>query len=316
MSARIPGFDPLFQRVGTWRCLDPLLGSRFSCKSHGDFERWKTALDVLPQLEAEMVHCGDRVTMSGAIGTTVRARLRPSLLALHPWRKGPFRLFGIDIDSEWRSDWKWQRVLPHLDPLTDRAVLDVGCGNGYFGWRMLQAGASLVAGIDPTLVFVMQHLAINHFARDDRNWVLPLRFEELPEAQFDTAFSMGVIYHRRNPQDHLGRLFRFVRPGGQVVVESVIVRQQPSLFPGGRYARMRNVWEIPSPSTLSRWTKEAGFRDVAVVDVTPTSTAEQRRTPWMRFDSLAQALDPHNQQLTVEGWPAPVRAIVTGRRPG
>ncbi len=58
-----------------------------------------------------------------------------------PWRKGPFSLYGVNIDTEWRSDWKWDRVLPHLSPLKGRLVLDVGCGGGYHMWRMLGEGA-------------------------------------------------------------------------------------------------------------------------------------------------------------------------------
>jgi tRNA (mo5U34)-methyltransferase len=35
----------------------------------------------------------------------------------------------------------------------------------------------------------------------------------------------------------------------------------------------------------------------------------------MRFESLEQALDPNDRQRTIEGLPAPVRAVVVGRRP-
>lgn len=37
-------------------------------------------------------------------------RLNSILEQLKPWRKGPFSLYGINIDTEWRSDWKWDRV--------------------------------------------------------------------------------------------------------------------------------------------------------------------------------------------------------------
>jgi len=194
-------------------------------------------------------------------------------------------------------------------------VLDVGCGNGYFGWRMLDAGAALVAGVDPTLVFCMQHLALNKYLNDARNWVIPLKFEDLPLAEFDTVFSMGVVYHRPDPAGHVQRLFEFTTPGGQVVVESLVVRDLPSVKPDARYARMRNVSLIPSPDRLCAWLAEAGFVDVALVDVTATTLAEQRSTTWMRFESLEDALDPDDPQRTVEGLPAPVRAVVVGRRP-
>ncbi|MDH3641434.1 MAG: tRNA 5-methoxyuridine(34)/uridine 5-oxyacetic acid(34) synthase CmoB, partial [Gammaproteobacteria bacterium] len=233
----------------------------------------------------------------------------------HPWRKGPFHLFGVDIDCEWRSDWKWQRVRPHLQSLKNHRVLDVGAGNGYFGWRMLEAGAAFVAGVDPTLVFCMQHQAVNAYLKDPRNHLIPLKFEDLPPAEFDTVFSMGVVYHRPDPVAHIKRLLTFTAPGGKVVVESLVVRDMASLQPPARYARMRNISVIPSTDRLCRWLLDAGFEDVALVDVTDTSLAEQHSTTWMRFESLEEALDPEDRTRTVEGLPAPVRAVVTGRRP-
>jgi tRNA (mo5U34)-methyltransferase len=258
---------------------------------------------------------GDQVTATGTTSPDLRNALRDVLMNLHPWRKGPFCLFGVEVDCEWRSDLKWRRVAAHLTPLNGHRVLDVGCGNGYFGWRMLEAGAALVTGVDPTLIFCMQHLAINKYLNDPRNWVIPLRFEDIPTTQFDTVFSMGVVYHRPDPADHVRRLFQFTTPGGQVVVESLVVRNVASIKPAARYARMRNVSLIPSVDRLGRWLREAGFENVAVVDVTPTTLAEQRSTAWMRFESLEQALDPNDHQRTIEGLPAPVRAVVVGRRP-
>ena len=165
------------------------------------------------------------------------------------------------------------------------------------------------------MLFFLQHLAISRYLRDRPNWLLPLRFEELTPAQFDTVLSMGVIYHRRDPQQHADRLFEFARPGGCVVLESLIVRGPENLKPRGRYARMRNVHVVPCIEQMIDWLRTAGCSDVEVVDVTATTRNEQRSTAWMRFESLEQALDPRDATLTLEGYPAPVRAIVVGRRP-
>jgi tRNA (mo5U34)-methyltransferase len=237
-------------------------------------------------------------------------------MALQPWRKGPFALFGVVIDAEWRSDWKWNRVAPHATPLRGRRVLDVGCGNGYYGWRMCAAGAALVVGCDPTPLYVMQYLAVLRYlapARPDLgNVVFPARLEDLPGATgaFDTVFSMGVLYHRKDPTAHLRELFAQLRPGGELVLETLIVTTGPPLVPPQRYARMRNVWSIPDTATLLEWVAAAGFCEGRIVDSTPTTVAEQRSTSWMPAESLAQALDPQNPARTVEGLPAPVRCIV------
>lgn len=288
---------------------------------HGDARRWLDAFDALPVLRPGRLSLGPTVTVGGPDDASLaqRRKLSRALKVLHPWRKGPWSLFGLGIDSEWRSDWKWQRIEPHIAPLTGRRVLDVGAGNGYYGWRMCAAGAASVLGIDPTAVYVMQHAAVSRYvsAADEavalRNRLLPLRLEELPAtAPFDTLFCLGVLYHRRDPLMHLRALRERLVPGGQLVLETLITEAADAqvLVPAERYARMRNVWQIPSLTALTGWLDAAGFGRPSVVDVTPTRPDEQRTTEWMRFESLINALDPTDPSRTVEGYPAPVRAVL------
>jgi len=279
----------------------PLLRTRMSAGTHGDFARWRETVTALPEAASD------------------KEQLRELLLRLSPWRKGPFSIEGIEIDAEWRSDWKWARLANDILPLQDRKVLDVGCGNGYYALRMREAGASVVIGVDPTLVYVMQFLAINAFHRDPRTFVLPLRLEETPPARniFDTTFSMGVLYHQRSPIDHLRRLRTTLRAGGQLVLETIYLPGEESFArtAAGRYARMRNVWLLPTIPELTTWMRRTGYRDIQVVDESITTTDEQRSTEWMPFESLREALDPDDPSRTIEGWPAPHRVIVTAINP-
>jgi tRNA (mo5U34)-methyltransferase len=295
--------------------LERLTDQRLAPAAHGDLPRWISALAAMPRPHhGQVVLDAPAVGMAGALGMEEQACLRNALMALHPWRKGPYSLYGVELDSEWRSDWKWDRLAPHLSPLSGRRVLDVGCGNGYHCWRALGAGAELVMGIDPTLLYAVQFLAVGGLIGSARAAVLPLALEQLPPdlSGFDTVLSMGVLYHRRSPAEHLGALRRLLRPGGELVLETLVVEGTAGdvLVPGGRYARMRNVWAIPGLDTLVSWLGDCGFTSVRVVNVTATTTAEQRSTAWMRFESLVQALDPRDPSRTVEGLPAPRRALV------
>jgi tRNA (mo5U34)-methyltransferase len=293
---------------------------------HADLEGWLDAVRGLPVIPTGFLDlAGPAITVGRPSDATDAERrlIHDRLQVLHPWRKGPFDLFGVCVDAEWRSDLKWARVAPHFDPLAGRRVLDVGCGNGYYGWRLCGAGAGKVVGIDPSLRCLAQHLAVARLLRgvSGGSWpfhFLPLALEDLPAgpAAFDTVLSMGVIYHRRNPAVHLARLRDLLRPGGQLVLEGLVVEDPatPLLVPGERYAKMRNVRSIPSPQRLLRWVEGAGFRDARVVDVTPTTVVEQRRTAWMRFESLADFLDAADPSRTVEGYPAPVRAVCVAVR--
>lgn len=295
--------------------------TRLGPGAHGDLARWESALADLPDLPDGVAVLDDawvgvRPLQTPPAGT--RERLTEALMRLHPWRKGPYDIQGVRIDTEWRSDWKWDRLAGAISPLDGRLVLDVGCGNGYHAWRMLGAGARLVMGIDPTLVFVVQFQAVNRYLRDDRLCVLPLGIEDLPPdlTGFDTVFSMGVFYHRRSPMDHLGELHRLLRPGGELVLETLVVEgdAQRVLVPQGRYAGMRNVWFLPSVEALSLWLGRCGFVGARLVDLSGTTPDEQRTTEWMRFQSLPDQLDRDDPSRTIEGLPAPTRAILVAQR--
>lgn len=290
-----------------------------SLPRHGDASLWRRALLQLPEFCSCSYSLGNVITIATEGDADVQL-IRKALECLHPWRKGPFNLLGVQIDAEWRSDLKWDRVAHHVD-LVGKRVLDVGCGNGYFGWRMLEAGASEVIGIDPMPICTVQYSAIARYLSELPNYVYPLRLESLKVGvPFDCAFSMGVIYHQRDAGEHLSQLHSHLQAGGVLVLESLVVDESyaPYLELAGkhRYARMRNIWKIPTPSTLTKWLIDAGFREPRIVDVSKTTINEQRSTAWMRFQSLAEALDPKNPDQTIDGYPAPQRAIMIAEHGG
>lgn len=307
--------------LATWLpALNNLVAEGMDPKRYGDIPRWLDCLNRLPHINPERIDLrGDTVTVSGITTAVEQSTIEEALRGLHPWRKGPFQVFDTVVDTEWRSDWKWQRVLPHIASLEDRTVLDVGCGSGYHCWRMRGEGARLVIGIEPTPLFVLQFQALQHFIQDHRVGVLPLGIEQLPDKLrcFDSVFSMGILYHRRSPFDHLLQLRDALRPGGELVLETLVIEgdEGDTLVPSGRYSKMGNVWFIPSCATLEQWLAKVGFGNIRTVDVTPTSTDEQRRTDWMRFHSLAEFLDPADSSKTVEGYPAPRRATLIANAP-
>jgi tRNA (mo5U34)-methyltransferase len=305
-------FEQLPQQVeGVWRE-----------RPHGDIPGWREIIAQLPTPTLSSIDLNSARVRAGGEGDcddATRQRIAELLCGLHPWRKGPYEICGLHLDTEWRSDFKWERLQSHIQPLQDRVVLDVGCGNGYHAWRMLGEGARLVIGIDPTQLFIMQFEAIKHFlGRHHPVHLFPLGIEHLaPEIKgFDTVFSMGVFYHRQSPFAHLAELRGALRPGGELVLETLVIEgaENQVLVPQGRYAKMRNVWFIPTTDTLHKWLQRAGFNDVKLIDVSVTTVDEQRSTEWMRFESLADYLDPRDRRLTVEGYPAPRRAVFIARR--
>ncbi len=301
--------------------LQPFLSEEFLASlRHGDFPRWRKLAANLPDVTPSSVELGEviRIGKEADIDAATRDEIGSRLRELLPWRKGPFNLYGIHIDTEWRSQLKWARLQHHIQPLHGKTVLDVGSGNGYYSFRMHGAGAALTIGIDPHLPYVGQFAAIKHFVPELPVHVLPLGLEQWPaiEEAFDTAFSMGVLYHRRSPVDHLLQLHQCLKPGGELVLETIVVDgpEGYSLIPEQRYARMNNVWFVPSTATVCRWLQRCNFSDIRVINESVTDSNEQRKTDWMPFDSFLESLDPGNTERTIEGYPAPKRAIVLARK--
>lgn len=284
---------------------------------HGDWHKWALAVQQLPelqQIEAQL--------QNPACGLKAHCHepelLREGLLQLHPWRKGPFQIADVVVDAEWRSDWKWQRIEPLLPDLQGQHIIDIGSGNGYYLLRMLGLGAASVLGVDPSPLTCWQFESIKRYLPELAGWVFPAGIEQLPPGleYFDMAFSMGVLYHRKSPIDHLQELAGLVKSGGYLLLETLIIEgdEQQVLVPKGRYARMRNVWFIPSTAALSLWLQRCGWRVVAVGEEYPTLPEEQRSTEWMRFESLPQCLNADNPELTVEGYPAPKRVAILAQK--
>ena len=299
--------------------IDADLQSVLDERLHGDEKRWQAAMDALSEIACDRVDMQSGVITISAdheLSDSSRQLLKSQLEAFIPWRKGPFNVHGVFIDTEWRSDWKWQRLEKHITPLDGRIVLDVGCGSGYHAWRMADAGARLVVGIDPGRLFLYQYKVIKHFLSpvDYPFYMLPFGIQHVPKnlQAFDTVFSMGILYHRKSPFEHLQELKNCLRPGGEMVLETIVIDggEGMTLVPRERYAKMRNVWFIPSVPTLVMWMQRVGLKNIRVVDVSVTTPEEQRSTDWMRFESLSDFLDPHDSSRTVEGYTAPTRAII------
>jgi len=291
-------------------------------RTNGHLSAWLDNFENLPDIKTTKIDFNCAQPLIGSadeIDAKTQAELAETLMRFHPWRKGPFSLFGIDIDAEWKSNLKWERLKKHISPLNGKRVLDAGCGNGYYILRMLGESAVQVTGIEPNLLYILQFESMISFIKDRPNaCIFPLKLEDVPPNLqiYDTVFSMGVLYHRKCPFDHLNELKGALKPDGELILETLVVDGPKgySLLPKNRYAKMPNVWQIPSVTTLESWLERAGFKDIRNISINTTGKSEQRKTRWMAFESLADYLNPEDNTLTVEGYPAPMRAILVARK--
>jgi len=282
--------------------------------NNGNIPKWEKAIEsIKTQPQGKVQYTSPYLKINSQ--TIGKAQLESALKQLVPWRKGPYQISDLQLDSEWRGDMKWDRLTPHIKSLKGKAVLDVGSGNGYFTYLMALSGAEIALGIEPFLLFNYQFQAIRSLiSNPPHGFVLPLKLEQMPnEAVFDTVFSMGVLYHQKDHRLHLQQLKNVMTMGGELILETLVIDaiHGEQIVPEDRYAKMRNVWCLPSTDTLHAWLEQTGFKSIKLVDVTKTTPEEQRATHWIgnNTQSLQDFLDPDDDNLTIEGLPAPKRAI-------
>ena len=310
------------------------LDKGFDKEINGNLKKWLPVFENLPSYLPSTIQLDNSSATFGNKADIVLEQansLKETLMDLHPWRKGPFSLFGINIDTEWRSDLKWSRIQEFIAPLKNRNILDIGCGNGYYMFRMLAEGAKTVIGIDPGILSIIQfkvfQFYLNLYLEKSKKKeieslgiadVFPIGIEDIPcgIAEFQTVFSMGVLYHRKDPIEHLKKIFSLMDNEGELVLETIILPGDSDevLHPEKRYAQMRNVWNIPSVKKTIEWLEMAGFEDIKVISTAKTSFQEQRSTEWMYFHSLKDFLDENDITKTVEGYPAPHRGVFLAKK--
>ena len=137
----------------------PYLSDPFGDKSDKRKKVWFDILDKLPKPNNPKVDFLEQVRVNFEYEES--EQLRSLLMELKPWRKGPFQINDISIDSEWLSNEKWERFKELNISLDGKNILDVGSGNGYYAFRMLGEGASKILCLEPNLMHVSQFLAIN-----------------------------------------------------------------------------------------------------------------------------------------------------------
>ncbi|NRA45754.1 MAG: tRNA 5-methoxyuridine(34)/uridine 5-oxyacetic acid(34) synthase CmoB [Oligoflexales bacterium] len=279
------------------------------------------AIEGLPKFKSKHCKLDQDVVEVGApeeLQPSEKQLFDPALKAFIPWKKGPFRLFGTTIDSEWRSDLKWNRLHGNFTSLQGKRVADIGCHNGYFMFRMAAQNPELVIGFEPYAKHLINYQLIQQYAQ-----VPNLAFELLGVEHihfyprfFDTVFCLGILYHHTDPVGLLRKIYESLRPGGELIIDcqGIPGGEPHALVPSGRYARARGIWFLPTLSCLSNWLRRTQFRDLQCFYGQALSSEEQRRTEWAPIDSLQEFLDPNDSSKTIEGYPAPWRFYVKVKR--
>jgi tRNA (mo5U34)-methyltransferase len=285
------------------------------------FLRYRKPMQKVEQLRAsELELTGDvvRIGRQADLSETEHARVLQLLRTFMPWRKGPFSIFDIDVDAEWRSQRKWNRLLSEIPNMEGKVVADIGCNNGYYMFRMAAHNPAMVLGFEPYVQHYFTFSALRRFSGLNNICIDLLGIEHLPlfPECFDLIFCLGILYHRPSPIDALRDLRGALKADGCLLLESQAIpgTEPMALFPEKTYAKVPGTWFVPTASCLQNWLNRAGFTDIKCFCSHPMDSSEQRATEWMTFESYQDYIDKNNSELTIEGYPAPWRVFFKATR--
>jgi len=285
-------------------------------------KKWLTWKNILPYQEA-IKNLPNHDTVEVSLGDSVSVNIpnlceagaeqvKQTALLMKPWRKGPFSINELFIDSEWQSQIKYNLLEPHFN-LKDKVVGDIGCNNGYYLFRMQSHEPKKLIGFDPSAIYYSQFQFFNHFIKSDIVYeLLGVEHVEFYEHKFDVLFCLGVLYHRSDPVMMLKSLFKGLNKGGELILDTFMIDgdDEMCLTPKERYSKIPNIYFVPTVPALINWCHRAGFESVEVLEIMVTEANEQRKTEWIDTQSLEDYLDPNDKTKTVEGYPAPKRVYI------
>ncbi len=300
--------------------LELLKKKKQDCRSWKNVQPWYNQLLKVFELDKGNVKISNedcfKVGRKENLSEQEFALIEETARKLIPWRKGPFNLFGLKIDSEWQSNIKYNLIRPHFN-LKDKVVADIGCNNGYYMFRMLEDKPKRVIGFDPSALTLHQFEFINHFVKSDIIYeMLGVEHLEYYNHKFDFIFMLGVLYHRPDPVGTLKSLARGLNAKGEILIDTFMIdgEEEICLTPNKRYSKIPNIYFIPTIPALKNWLSRAGFENIEVIATTVTTSEEQRKTKWSFDQSLEDFLDSEDPSKTVEGYPAPKRVYIKAKR--
>ena len=300
--------------------LETLQNKKNDCRTWKNVEPWYTKLQEACKIEKSNLHIdyGDWFSVGKKEDLTQEEYdiIVQTAKKLIPWRKGPFKIFDLEIDSEWQSNIKYNLIRPFFN-LKDKVVADIGCNNGYYMFRMLEDKPKRLVGFDPSPLTLHQFEFINHFVKSDIIYeMLGVEHLEYYNHTFDFIFMLGVLYHRPDPVGTLKSLAKGLNSKGEILIDTFMIdgEEELCLTPNKRYSKIPNIYFIPTIPALKNWLERAGFEDIEVLATTVTTSEEQRKTEWSFDQSLEDFLAPNDKTKTVEGYPAPKRVYVKARK--
>lgn len=162
---------------------------------------------------------------------------------------------------------KWDRINKMVD-FNNKKVLDLGCSDGYFSFKSIDAGALLVNGIDLDALRIekadfvkslFEYKNLNFSVRDVYNI-------DLEKEKYDIILCLGLLH--RIPD--MNKLLEKISNTNLLVIETKIYdTQEPICKWGGGQSKSNkynNLYDIPSFNYLKQILEPYGFNIKTDID--------------------------------------------------
>lgn len=144
--------------------------------------------------------------------------------------------------------------------LQGKQVLDVGCWSG--GDLLVLAGlGGQVTAMEEHPLAAKAACRLLELVGVDATVIESSLFDDRQDwaGQFDYAYCSGVIYHVTDPMLLLRILFAYLKPGGEVFLETKGAVGEGSLCGYSGTLEKGWNWYAPNETALGRWLVDAGF---------------------------------------------------------
>lgn len=195
---------------------------------------------------------------------------------------------------------KAELLASYLDLKSGRRFLDLGGGPGVYTAALLkrQPGTRAVL-MDLAPVLELAGEILQDYGVAGRVELLPGDFtrDDLGEEEYDLVLLSNVvhIYDAATNEDLFRRVWRALRPGGQIAVHDYVLAENPApeaalfdlnMLVGTVAGRVYGVEEMES------WLKGAGFREMTYYPLTAGSGLLVGRKPKRDYDGVGEVLLP------------------------
>ena len=170
------------------------------------------------------------------------------------------------VDKKLRSDVfdRYYRTFETLEPLTDKTVLDIGCGSGPYVVEAAKLGSKRVVGLDmaQNMLDLARKRAIAANVADKCEFVLGTFPQDAPAEKFDYSITMGVMDYVPDPRNFLRALAKQVTDRAVLSFPSKHWFRTP--LRKFRYWLKRCPVYFYEPKQIEELSKAAGFSDLKI----------------------------------------------------